>query len=639
MISETQGPDDVGAHPAPELGLEVGPDPHALDELEAHVEDQLTALGSSAEPNDFDELHAWARQHAIERRLSLKAPPIDPSEGRSSAFGILCLLDSLRGQPLRSFATARAGYAFDEQALVLPAFATQIAAPDAALFEDLWTVDAAVLRGSTPIDRALAWLESPGRRIIEDISVLAESPGKRIGPTDWTLDRIYLAAGATDPRPDAAGWRELHDAVPGGRYRRWTPAKDAELRALQVFEHGEPVSLRGAALRWLIDHAGRDAERLVVLRKALEALDESAPDELGLRCLSHAVWLTAGDKAPGRVQRVWDVALWLERSLCLSPYYGQDRAALTARIASLQHRLGLASTTTQTAEAGVLGTIEETGILAAVALCVDATAMHPTPLALVERLRSITGVQTVHQLALAPTAARCLEELEWPRTAEATLDAVPAYAAAQLMTELKLDWLTKASPEVRSERFALLAQPDRRWWLARALYVERHGLTSADREILVTWWTEQASKADRGEATEKRLLATVASAITPALTDEQLRVALALALGSDGRWPAFILDAYAESAISSGRLEAAALSLEALESVANGTTERKPTDEDKLNAGLFALRRLSAAPAMPGHAARLRRLVGLFEHPPFRQHVGLRRELLRLKLVRPREEA
>jgi hypothetical protein len=657
--------------------------PDALDAFEARALALLDAApgeGWNALLHDLD----GAEEH---HHLYRNAPPIDPSEARRSSTELRRLIDTLRGSapspppPPRT----RAGYTIEgspaDGAEVAPAFVIALGARHdlGATFPDLWAIDAALwdrLDRAEPRELARLWLESPGRRLVQDIEALAEAPRtERLGASDLSLDRIYAAAGVQDLPPDLDAlvswftarpphsdrWRELHAAIPGRSLHAWTPRSTTNEvpRALQILDQGSPLGLRGAALAWLLDRAANEPFYEVEgLRRDLRddlpsRLATALPLWLGedaasavsrdveTLALQHAARITAADPRPDAALRAWGVARWLQQCLRRSPYFGGDDEVILARLKALlpsepgslsevsdaldPARFRLDGSALDTAEVALLG-----GALAHYQKGSEEAGKTflPTPLPLVRALSVIAArpVRPGEDEAEAALASG-RNALGWPSPHVAA-----PLAARHVMTELNIAWM-EASPEpVQLETLRRFdAEPQRYAWVARAIFREGSRLTPAARERATS--TLRRLLDDPAAPLRGHWLGTMAAGLLSELSDDEVKRAVQSAQSAQNgeeSWRAFILDAIAGAA----EPERSTVWIYAVEQLLSLMQDTSTSKQDRLNAALFALRRASAS-RFAGREALLTRLAQAAAAPPFSEHLGLRRELKRLGLPLP----
>jgi hypothetical protein len=579
----------------------------------------------------------------------------------------------------------RAGYHIEgergtSEAHVRPAFAQALAAqaPVSSLiqdFSDLWAVDFGLWRQLLSRVRslkelALDWLSSPGRRLVQDLSVLGRLPVEHLlGASDFSRQRVSDAAGPLPPEKlhltrGIEPWFELHAAVPGGRLFNWWPANQEVSSVLGILEgrRGDPVFLRGAALAWLLDRAANHpVYELDGLRRDLredlplsfisgfpDARDEARHSQLRAAvrletvCLQHAARLTAyeGEQA---TERCWSVARWLQSCTFRSPFVGGDEESLTARLrALLPSRDSLLPSHEDVLDPGLLGDggagidLAELALVAAAAQHYWPESSHPkllpTPLPLVNALRRVAGrtlnageekAEARLERAQSSELSQALNALKWEARHLA-----PPLVARWLMSHHRIAWLMHASPEARHESLRLFAQaPARYEWVAFAVYNEGQELDAATRAEAADCW-RRASQATGGSEGLHRALALMAAGVLDQLQAEEAQRAVLQAQRTSPDWRHRTLEALAEVA------EKQNLSMPwtaALEGLLAMCEDESLDSQERLKAALLALRQATAT-RRPERASTLQRLADVATHPPFNQNVALRRELRRLGL-------
>jgi hypothetical protein len=563
----------------------------------------------------------------------------------------------------------------------MPAFAERLGTRDLeSVFPDLWAVDLALWERigaqADPDALAIAWLESPGRRLVQDISLLRRlhDPARptRLGAADLSLERIYAAAGVADAPADSSAydaffaahpvpWRELHTAVPGRAIDGWQPREREDerpiLRAIDLLEHGSPPGLRGAALAWLLGRAveapifevngiRRDLRDDLPIRIATSLATWFADDgravisrELEALTLQHAACITATDTRPGAAFRTWGVARWLGRCLRRSPWFGEDEEILVAHLRALlpapaviaegtdplhPARFNFATDALDPAEMAFLA-----GVLSHYAGD-ERPMLLPTPLPIVHALRRIAERPILEAEERAErTHATHASELGWPAPHVA-----PPLAARWLMTRRRIGWIREMPEKAQQAQLdtieRLAREPARYAWVTEALFHEGDALTpSASHRAIEVFRTffQGATSAPLPE----RQLATMAAGLLRGLEDDEIRRVADLAMVDEPGWKPFVLDALAMAA---ERNERHAILVHVLERLLDLVENTASDDRDRLNAALFALRRLSSM-RLPERAAMLERLARAAVNPPFSAHLGLRRELRRLGLGGP----
>ncbi|WP_437525468.1 hypothetical protein WME79_38575 [Sorangium sp. So ce726] len=643
----------------------------ALDALEARALDLCRSGDESAE----DALLAAIEraEHDEERGLYPQPPPIDPSEGRRSSAELRRLLQVLRGvPPSQAPARTRAGYALEGapagEAHVIPAFIAALGCSGKLreAFPDLWAVDGALWERLDHADvRELArlWLESPGRRLVQDLNVLARMPSpKRLGATDLSASRVDAAAGlrsdAEEHPPDLPrSYHELHSAVPGEVLSDWEPqpldGTEQILRGLHLLEAGRPLSLRGAALAWLLNRAADDPFYIVDgIRRDLrddlpvrlsaavagwlgDALPSAVPRQLEMLALQHAARLIDGDVSMAAARRSWAIARWLQGCLRRSPFFGADEEVLAAHLRARLPEEPLPVPRDADALHPARFTFDETGLdIAEVSFIAGVLAHYgraqehtllPTPVPLVHALQRIAS----HEVRNAEEEAdRALvagrNALGWP----ADYSIASALAARQLMTELRIGWLAQVDGAAQLdsiERFA--TDPTHHAWVAYAIQREGQHLRPAARARAVEVFRALANT----RRAPAHVLGTFGTGLLDEIIDDEAEGILDLAASADPQWRPFVVDALAGAA---ERLSRAEIWVRALDCLLDMMENRQLDDKTRLNAALFALRRASASKTL-GRDAMLGRIASAAAIPPFSDHLGLRREIRRLGVAGP----
>lgn len=651
-------------------------DTHALDELEFHVLHFLRG--------DSDALSAAELRQAIDASERLhpglysEPPPIDPSEGRHSTAEILRILAMLDGASSEvTHLRTRAGYALGPKGFragepgVEPAFVAALGARNLRqTFPDLWAVDALVwgkLDASPPKELARLWLESPGRRLVQDLSAIAIMPqGGRLGATDFSSERIDAAVGLARiaerkvPAPLRAH-HELYLAVAGETYLElWEPKPLPEektqqiLRALNLLEDGRPLGLRGAALRWLLDEAvdkphytvdgvRRDLRDDLSMRlgTALPSWLSDTPEATTSRrletlALHHAAQFIGTDSSEQATQRAWAIARWLQGCLRRSPFFGGDEEVLAAHLearlstsnpalpndADALHPLRF-SVDFSTDGAGL--NVAEVAFVAGMIVHYQQPREHqllPTPMPLVHALQRLAD-RPVRDAEVAADKARLAgrNALGWPKDYPLMLPVT----ARRLMSELRIGWLGAIGIDAQIdtiERFR--TEPQRYKWMAFALQREGKHLVAEARSRAAEVFRELASN----DRVEPHVFGTFAAGILGELSDEEVATVLDIAQRSEPRWGPFVVDVVADALNPNQKNQLWTLAIERLIM----WMEDSSLDEKmRLNAALFAMRRVSASTAL-NRTQLHQRLAASAVGPPFSTHVGLQAELRRLGL-------
>jgi hypothetical protein len=626
--------------------------PDALDRLEV----QALTLVAGGDAAGWDALLAELDAAKLDRGH----PPVDPSEGRRSTAELRRLVESLRGTavPAPAPPRTRAGYALEEahegDTRVIPAFVAALGQQTGLreAFPDLWAIDAALWeqleQGDIPT-LARIWLESPGRRLVQDLGALRHAPGT-FGASDLSLERMGRAAGAGNPA--AAGWsdwRELHLALPGAALDAWRPQADPDpvIRALRLLEEGSPISLRGAALAWLLNRAAdepfyavggirRDLREDLPIRlsTALGTWFKDDPGaaisrELETFSLHHAARLFGADTSPDATRAAWSVARWLQRCLGRSPFFGGDEEILAARLRAEPPRLPPNADALHAGRFHLDGGLDvaEIAFMAGVLAHYQRGLGHtllPTPVPIIHRLEEIAGrpVRSAEEEAdMARSAGH--DALHWP----------PGYpiaaplAARKVMTELRLGWVARVGEAAQLdaiERFA--RSPLDNEGTVFAIQREAAHLAPAARSRAV-----EVFRALDATTAPPHVLATLGVCVLEDLDAAAARRVLDLAKSGDPVWFPFVADALA---VAAERLDRGLEWKAAMEHLLELMEDTGADTKVRLNAALFALRRASGT-KIDGAAGLLERVVTLVSRAPFSEHSGLRRDVRRLGLAPP----
>lgn len=572
-------------------------------------------------------------------------------------------------------------------------------------FPDLGAIDLALWQALDATDvvepsrLASLWLRSPGRRLVQDLDllhVLATPTAMRppMGATETDPDSLRRAAGIDGmPCPTAelaswlrngrpSRWRDLHTAVPGLLMRLWQPqdgkvttAQDGKVTtALRRLESGNPYTLRGAALGWLLDRAvdqpfyelegiRRDLREDLPWRLATALEPDASADaafgpELEAVVLQHAVRVadpdgTRGDQ-PDTILAAWGLSRWMQRCLVRSPFFGADEESLTVRLQAMldTRKQEPGHDPLHPARFGPAGIdLADLALVAGVVSHYGRSGLHldPMPLALVNALRHIAG-RTLRPLeqqaedAYAPPASPP-DALGTPGNALGwgAPHIAPPWVARRILTDRRITWLTRVG-NVESVTRECLDQLERRppafSWLAFVFYTEGHELAGALREQASETWRTLADTyeqvEDKDAAMPAHALAAMAAGILPALQAEELGRALDIAASATEEWRPFLFDAFAEAAgrTWSGKHEDRVLELawqQAVERLVDAVEAADRTPRERLNSALMALRR-AAARRGNGGGPLIERLARAVAEPPFRDHRALQREARRLGL-------
>lgn len=645
-------------------------DPDALDLLEARV------LQVCLNPDAMDlSPAAW---FALLAPLAATPPLPQERAARGSSTEARFLLRALgivlptAPAPLRPAhpAQPRVGYRLDEHESappeVFPLLAACLSQPPASTstsladtFADLDLIDLDLwhrLRGdAAPRDLVRAWLQSPGRRLVQQLTVLHRCPqNEHIGATDVSLESLYQAAGAREAAPPTPAWREWHHILPGQALAAWEPAETAEvagpLRALRLLENPDPLpsSVRGAALLWLLRRAATRPEyRVQGLRRDLRedlpprllalldfhSASRQGPARLEALTLMHAAWLTRADHAPGAVRRAYHVARWIHACLLRSPFHGQDPEVLAARlfellppaaalgeIAAPSFRAPLAPGRFGDSQGPDLGQLT---VAMAAALHylqgdgISAQSLRPVPPPLADALRELAAVGVDAQARALDVLAQA-PPFDLPSP---LLHHAPPLLARALLSRLKVPWIAAASDAVQRETLDLyLDDPMRHAWVPFALQQEAAALPAVLQRRIHAAFARAALP-----ALDQALLGL---AVLASLSEEEIARAIDLCstAGAERGWPAALLDELAREADRLLLPQVFGAALGALYQIAS---DRQRSDPARLTAALNAMRRLATAPAAQ-RAALLTPWTTLLREAPFREVISLQRELRRL---------
>ncbi|KFA93008.1 hypothetical protein [Archangium violaceum] len=680
-------------------------------------------MTSPQEPTDaLDGLERTAQElavHGYEAGVSwddllvrLQAPPLQqspslrPGAARRSGTELQALIIALREKssssaPREDRSFVRAGYLIEgtpglPEPSVRPALAEALAARQPALelrqlFPDLWAVDLELWQqldsqAVSPRTLALLWLSSPGRRLVQDLSVLPHLPRVRtFGASDFSPSRLHSASGpfpsGTSAPSPRTPWHELHTAVPGRALAHWQPADGSVRSALRILggQQGEPLFLRGAALAWLLDRAAEQPSY------ELEGLQRSLRDDLLLAfisgfpppedasrharsrdsarletaCLLHAARLVEDAPSGTAAARGWSLARWLQSCTFRSPFVGGDEEALSARLRALLP----ASPSDIPSRDDVLDpsrfSDEGQGLDIAELALVAGAALHyrpdapetrarllPTPLPLVQALRRVADrtlnpgeLQAEALLARfqegslpreptgqghAPLAGPVSNALGWEARHVA-----PPLVARWVLSHHRISWLARVSARVLEECLELFQhQPPRHDWLALAVFAEGQELGPGARARVAEVW-RGVLQATGGSLGQRGELTLMAIGVLDQLSEEESEGVAALVRFAAPDWRHRDLEALAEAAEKQGRVTPWRASMEGLLSMC---ADKSVDTENRLRAALLALRRASSS-SLPERAGYLQRLASLGARAPFIQNVALRRELRRLGLV------
>lgn len=630
-------------------------------------------------------------------------PSLDPDSARRSSGELRLLVRALRQEPYTmgtggARPLVRVGYLIEgergfQEARVRPAFAEALAARRSLLelaqdFSDLWAVDFGLWAhlSSGAVDHhglALLWLSSPGRRLVQDLSVLRHLPGERtFGASDFSPSRLQAASGplpSATPAPSRNGpWYELHAAIPGTALGTWEPAGGSVRAVLQLLEgrQGEPFFLRGAALAWALNQAvkqpyyeleglQRDLREDLVLAFVAgfpSPADESrfaqhrASARLETACLLHAARLMGDDRSEAATAHGWSLARWLQSCAFRSPFVGGDEESLAARLRAL---LPSAASDIPSrddvldpshfSDEGKGLDIAELALVAGAALHYNPeesqthTKLLPTPLPLVHALRRVAdrtlnpGERHVEALlarfrsgstenaSAKGNEARPLESvrnaLGW-----AAPHVAPPLVARWLLSHHRISWLAKVSSEVQRECLELFRQqPLRHAWLALAVFSEGQELEPEARTWVAEAW-RSVLQTTRGGLGQRGELALMAIGVLEQLSAEESERVTELVRSAALDWRHRDFEALVEAAEKHGL---AAPWRAGMDGLLEMCADESVDTENRLRAALLAMRRASLS-SRPERGEYLQRLASVGSRAPFNQNVALRRELRRL---------
>ncbi len=566
---------------------------------------------------------------------------------------------------------------------VYPAWARHLAQratrrkPSKEPFGDLWAVDFAHWKeswtsGNEPFELARQWLTSPGRRLMQDPGLLRHAPEEGEGPhgaVEWTVERILSAAGVVPgetpgertPRlPKRAheawlDWLGLHLSVPG-LTAGWAPARGIG-GALEIMETGDPITMRGAALTFLL---GRAAEQPVFklgdfqqdLRSLLPASiaiafpsphkGEASPERFSIRLeelLLHFACKLTLQRSDLTIQERWRVARWLHQCLLRSPFFGEDIETWVARLEAML----TPSSSTEATSAGT-GLLDPVGIAALglkeVALTTGAaqhegaeSVLTPAPLPLIQALsrvalRPMSDVEKELEIALGLALkekglVRGQDPLdEWP------FDHVsPTLLAQSVLTGRGVNWVGMSKPARLGGWLDWMAQhPQGMEWLGRALSMDPRSLSEPLQRVILKRWGRIAES----HATP-HLKAMTGLSVLGKMKEAQIKRVAALIEDCDVAWQASLWSRCADGWSQDEGLVTMALA-RLVHLAETEATRGKQGESVSLNAAYFATRSLQRSRGrLSEPLSRLKdRLLALASRSPFADHDSLRRELRRL---------
>lgn len=627
-------------------------------------------------PESRQELSQWLRNHSNTPDTPVLQAYLNGEPAGSEA------MDGELG-PLRCGYQLIVGSA--QSGRLHPALARALTEPELegldGTFADLWKVDLSVHQLISSGDREtimLAWLRSPGRRLLQQIDILTSPPSEQLNDgTDWSLAAIYRAAGVHDIPTDPAAltiwrngwrdwlgqrpecWRELHIPLPGTMLTEWT--RDAlqhldVMSAFRLLDEGSPVFLRGAAVVWLLDRSQTepfydvdglrcDLREELPARLAAAFRPDASPQHrwlggisssLETLALQHAAFLTREDPhEPGRVFRCWGVARWLVGCLLASPIYGGDEENLQLRLHALLpkdagvphpdpwHPVHFTKEGLDIGEVALCG-----GILWHYQKKKEFPRFLPVPHPITQALFRVAN-RTLRR----PAERSAEDRLRAQRGSELGWDfphVAPPLISRWLMTQLNIGWVGQADPTVLRECLELLDEhPARHGWVPFALQREHESLDQDLRKLIAALFVRLRERPERPSPHATALLA--ASAIGE-LTPVQQQWALDFAMEASPLWRAPALDALAAAGEKRAHIgvfrEALALMTSLIRRPSAAGTDRG----ERLNAALIALRRADAS-ALPGRQETLRQIGQAIRGAGLDGHLALRRELRRLGLA------
>jgi hypothetical protein len=564
----------------------------------------------------------------------------------------------VEGQPIR------AGYRLvaqlGMQPDIAPVFAEALAAdlPRAELsrlFDHLWGVDLELwrmLEDASPAELARRWLISPGRRLVQDLGVLARMREDldHLDATDLRLAALWAASGAElEPAspPPSTRWCDLHRSIPGEAMSRWQPKQDerAFTIALTRLERGSPHGLRGAALAWLLNRAvdqrqvevdgiHQDLRTTLPTHLAIALARDDSDDfssQLEAQLLQHAAWIATRDTGPGKVRRAWHLARWLHGCLVRSPFAPGSEEGLHAEVTALLPTERAPIVPDDPLHPARFGghegmSVEDLALVAGAWAHYDRKGEHlePAPLPLKNAmLRLADRLSTQGELEAERSLARGeSNELGWTAPHVA-----PPWLARWLLTQWHATWLANRQPAVIEECITRLAHDARVHWLAHVIRIEGPLLDESAKTSAHAAWSHLIGSGTM--AAEQ--LASLGIGLLRRLDAAERRVAFGCIERAPASWQPYLYDAWAERALLDADLDLARPALERLLALA----ERAQPAKVQLDAALLLLRRAPPIRPKAEGMALLRRLGTLAQEPPLRDHQPLLRELRRLGAMSP----
>jgi hypothetical protein len=303
-------------------------------------------------------------------KLLYEEPPrLDPDDPRASLAELRALVGQLPEPPSVDTKALRMGWVVDsgegeQEARAWPMLANALhtGSPlDGEWIDDLMLMDAALAAAvasqpgrASSVSFVQRWLESPGRRLVTDLSLLDRLWGDEnlAGATSLTWEAFTAAAGANRGAKGACTeWRALHAMLPGdAREPEWSPPSDNAAKALFLLEQGETAFGRGAALAWLLNQAAKaPVVQIAELRRDIREelptrltllLSPEAPQAPHLRamadlehlCLRHAALIATKRRPVAPIAEIWHVARWIQGIVLRSPFFGGEPEGVGARL-------------------------------------------------------------------------------------------------------------------------------------------------------------------------------------------------------------------------------------------------------------------------------------------------------------------
>jgi hypothetical protein len=584
---------------------------------------------------------------------------------------------------------------------LLPRFAFDLAERRRDLlsrFSDLWAVDWLVvdrlLQNMEPRFIVEAWLSSPGRRLLRDVAILGQVPLEHTDcsaedmPTDWSWARLRTAAGpiVRDPsNPFQKEWEQIHKALPGKSLLDWAPLHEAPVAVMQLLEDGLPLSVRAAAMTWLLNqsmehpqyhddetaHDLRDdlplrlrstlSPDLAAATSAATSLASLAEDidtsvrwrrewshRLECCALLHAAHLygpVLGQGGKGGVLDAWRTARWLVSCLLRSPFLGGDQEALTVRLEALLPEPLPVATEQEHPLHPARFHWGGSSVNLAELLFVSAVYSHyhgrgetspkllPMPMPLVEALERIAGrVTNAGERAAEASLARSVSMVDPTWNAP---HLAPPLLARYLLTARRHAWLSKVPAAVQQEMLACLAATPKRFrdWVPLAFHSSGAQIESEIQEQARGVWASLIKNTVCDE-TDCAMYGLMAAGLLSNLTLEERRDAIELGKQAAPQWRASVLSQIWEAAAKTSDHETVRAAVNALE--AQMLSNRLWDTDRRLDAAhaLLTLVGRSAGLAPQEQRVLLERLAQHCSGPPFSSNLALRRSLRALGIAR-----